>query len=107
MLIAAAAQTNWKSPRLLTPLLLFGRRSYEVYLTHMFAVFALFHLFLLAGKPLPTVPFLFLAVIIVARYYSEPLNRIIRARWRAEPGGSRSIHRPDRRNRFAEKAPWS
>jgi peptidoglycan/LPS O-acetylase OafA/YrhL len=89
MLIAAAAQTNWKSPRILGPLLQLGRRSYEVYLTHLFVVFALFHLFLFAGKPIPAIPVLFLATILfagffgelVARYYSEPLNRAIRSRW--------------------------
>jgi peptidoglycan/LPS O-acetylase OafA/YrhL len=36
MLIAVAAQTGWRSPRVLAPLLLAGQRSYEVYLTHMF-----------------------------------------------------------------------
>jgi peptidoglycan/LPS O-acetylase OafA/YrhL len=88
MLIAAAAQTHWKGPRLLSPLLALGRRSYEVYLTHMFVVFALFHLFLFAGKPIPAIPVLFLATIViagfvgelVARGYSEPLNRAIRSR---------------------------
>ena len=91
MLIAAASQSNWRSPRILGPLLLLGQRSYEVYLTHMFIVFALFHIFLLAGKPLAGVPFLFMAVIVlaalfgelVARSYSDPLNRIIRSRWHA------------------------
>jgi peptidoglycan/LPS O-acetylase OafA/YrhL len=93
MMIVAAAQTNWKSPLLLRPLLQLGQRSYEIYLTHMFIVFALFHFFLAAGKPAAAVPFLFLAVIIVsallgeivARVYSEPLNRLIRSRWSAEP----------------------
>jgi peptidoglycan/LPS O-acetylase OafA/YrhL len=94
MLIAAASQSNWRSPRILGPLLLLGQRSYEVYLTHMFVVFALFHIFLLAAKPLAGVPFLFVAVIVlaallgelVARSYSDPLNRMIRARWHANEG---------------------
>jgi peptidoglycan/LPS O-acetylase OafA/YrhL len=93
MLIAVAAQTNWHSPVVLSPLLQLGRRSYEVYLTHMFVVFALFQLFLLVGKPMPAVPALFVAVTIasallgelVARYFSEPFNRTIRARWRSGP----------------------
>jgi peptidoglycan/LPS O-acetylase OafA/YrhL len=91
MLIAAAVQTTWKSPRLLKPVLDLGQRSYEIYLTHMFVVFALFHIFLFAGHPMAAIPFLFLAVIIVstllgnlvARAFSEPLNRLIRSRWRA------------------------
>ena len=93
MLIVAAAQAKWKSPVLLRPLLQLGQHSYEIYLTHMFIVLALFHFFLYAGKPAAAVPFLFLAVIIVsallgeivARVYSEPLNRLIRSRWSAEP----------------------
>ncbi len=91
MLIAAASQSNWKSPGILRPLAQLGQRSYEVYLTHMFVVFAFFHLFLLAGKPMFAVPLLFLVVIvvsavfgeIVARFYSEPLNHLIRSRWLA------------------------
>jgi peptidoglycan/LPS O-acetylase OafA/YrhL len=89
MLIAAAAQTGWRSPRLLSPLLKLGQRSYEVYLTHMFLVFAFFQLFVIFGKPLIAVPALFLAVILlsgflgelVARSYSEPANRFLRERW--------------------------
>jgi len=89
MVIATAAQAEWRSPRLLAPFLLLGQRSYEVYLTHMFVVFGLFHFFLIAGKAMWTIPFLFVAVILfaailgelVARYYSEPMNRLLRERW--------------------------
>ncbi len=86
MFIAATAQTRWRSPRWLTPLLGIGRYSYEVYLTHMFVVFALFGLFLDAGKPMRLVPVFFVAVILisgllgaaVASSYSEPMNRFLR-----------------------------
>jgi peptidoglycan/LPS O-acetylase OafA/YrhL len=86
MVIIAAAQSGWRSPRILAPFLILGRRSYEVYLTHMFVVFALFHLFVVAGKPMKAVPGLFIAVILlagllgemVARFYSEPMNRRLR-----------------------------
>ena len=89
MVIAAAAETRWKSPRLILPLITLGRRSYEVYLTHMFVVFALFGLFKSAGLPLGAVPALFIGVILisgllgelVARFYSEPMNRRIRQRF--------------------------
>jgi peptidoglycan/LPS O-acetylase OafA/YrhL len=89
MLIAVAAQTQWKAPRVLTPLLSLGQRSYEIYLTHIFAVLALFSLFIAAGKPMRYVPALFIAVILitallgelVARLYSEPMNRWLRSRW--------------------------
>jgi peptidoglycan/LPS O-acetylase OafA/YrhL len=88
MIIAAAAQTRWRSPRLIFPLITLGRRSYEIYLTHMFVVFALFALFKSAGRSLAAVPLFFLGVILlsgllgelVARFFSEPMNRLIRQR---------------------------
>jgi peptidoglycan/LPS O-acetylase OafA/YrhL len=90
MVIAAVAQKNWKGPRVISPLLKLGERSYEVYLTHMFVVFGAFGLFVRAGKPMWGVPALFIGVIaaagllgeVVARFYSEPLNRLIRKQWR-------------------------
>jgi peptidoglycan/LPS O-acetylase OafA/YrhL len=89
MVIAAVAQTQWRSPRAFAPFLKLGHRSYEIYLTHMFVVFGLFHFFLLAGKPMRAIPILFITVILfsgvlgelVARFYSEPLNRWLRERW--------------------------
>jgi peptidoglycan/LPS O-acetylase OafA/YrhL len=93
MLISVAAQTQGKAPRILTPLLKLGQRSYEIYLTHVFIVLGLFRLFLAAGKPMRYVPALFLAVILiaallgelVARSYSEPINRWLRKRWGDSP----------------------
>ncbi len=87
LLIAASAQTSWRAPRVLSPLLALGRNSYEIYLTHIFAVLALFAAFVHLGTPLPAVPALFLLVIvtagilgwITARLYTEPLNRLLRA----------------------------
>jgi peptidoglycan/LPS O-acetylase OafA/YrhL len=86
MFIAATAQTQWKSPRLLAPLLKIGQYSYEVYLTHMFVVFGLFDLFIRAGKRMSLVPVLFVASILIAGIlgaavsgrYSEPMNRLLR-----------------------------
>src|SRR4029077_16836827 len=86
MFIAATAQTRWRSPRLLAPLLKIGQYSYEVYLTHMFVVFGMFGLFLDLGKPMRLVPVLFVVTIVVAgalgaavaRFYSEPMNRYLR-----------------------------
>jgi peptidoglycan/LPS O-acetylase OafA/YrhL len=88
LLIAVAAQTEWRAPRVLAPLLRLGQRSYEVYLTHMFVVFGLFHLFIAAGKPTRAVPALFLTVFacsavlggVIARFYSEPMNHWLRHR---------------------------
>jgi peptidoglycan/LPS O-acetylase OafA/YrhL len=89
MVIAAAARSRWRSPRALFPLIKLGQRSYEVYLTHMFVVFVLFNLFVSTGKSLLAVPMLFIGVILiasllgtlVARFYSEPMNRLLRKRW--------------------------
>ena len=58
-------------------------------------VFALFRLFVVAGKPLGGVPILFVSVILaagllgewVARAFSEPMNRRLRRRFSREPGG--------------------
>ena len=88
LVIAAAAQTQWRSPLVLVPLVKLGQRSYEVYLTHMFVIFALFSIFLTAGKPTSAVPLLFFGSIlaagflgeVVARFYSEPMNRLLRRR---------------------------
>jgi peptidoglycan/LPS O-acetylase OafA/YrhL len=70
-------------------LLSLGRYSYEIYLTHMFVVFALYDAFVSVGSPLRAVPALFVGVIVaagllgglVARCYSEPMNRRLRNRW--------------------------
>ena len=93
LVIVAASQSQWKAPRVLNPLLDLGQRSYEVYLTHMFVVLALFGLFVKLGKPLPGVPVLFVATVIlaailgdaVAKFYSEPMNRQLRLRWKDGP----------------------
>jgi peptidoglycan/LPS O-acetylase OafA/YrhL len=91
LVICAAAQTNWQAPRAFRPLLDLGERSYEVYLTHMFVVFSFFHVFLWAGKQMSLVAPFFIASIVVAgllgelvaRFYSDPMNRFLRAKWRS------------------------
>lgn len=102
MFIAATAQTQWKSPRILLPLLKIGQYSYEVYLTHMFVVFGLFGLFLDVGKPMRLVPVLFVMTTVVAgllgaaiaRFYSEPVNRYLRQRSRSAQGQPASVLDP-------------
>jgi len=99
MIIAVAAQTRWQAPHLFTPLLRLGQRSYEVYLTHVFVVLGLFELFIAANKPIKAVPALFIAVILiaglfgalVARGYSEPMNRWLRKRWEDGPNRLGSV----------------
>jgi peptidoglycan/LPS O-acetylase OafA/YrhL len=103
MVIVAAAQSRWKSPTVILPLTTLGRRSYEVYLTHMFVVFALFGLFKTAGLSLGAIPVLFIGVILisgllgelVARFYSEPMNRLIRQCFGDGPDRLGSIIRSD------------
>jgi peptidoglycan/LPS O-acetylase OafA/YrhL len=99
MFIAATAQTQWRSPRVLAPLLRIGQYSYEVYLTHMFVVFAFFDLFVTIGKPMRLVPVLFLITILVAggmgalvaSFYSEPMNRFLRNRSASDPAKPVSV----------------
>jgi peptidoglycan/LPS O-acetylase OafA/YrhL len=94
LLIAVAAQTRWEAHWAFTPLLRLGQRSYEIYLTHIFTVLALFQLFLAEGKPMRAVPLLFAGAILlsgvlgelVARGYSEPMNRRLRERMDDGPG---------------------
>lgn len=102
MVIAASAHSKWKSPRILVPLLNLGEHSYEIYLTHMFVVFAFFDLFVYLGKRMSMVaPFFLITVLIsgiigavVARFFSEPMNQILRRRTEhpvAPPAGSEEI----------------
>nr|WP_281376810.1 acyltransferase [Edaphobacter lichenicola] len=89
MVLIAVAQMRWQAPIFLGPLVRVGALSYEVYLTHVFVVLSLFHLFLIMNKPIQTVPAMFLAVLLlsgllgalISRNYSEPMNRWLRARW--------------------------
>ncbi|MGA3370429.1 MAG: acyltransferase [Terracidiphilus sp.] len=104
MLIAAAAESRWLAPRILRPWLTCGRRSYEVYLTHMFVVFAFCDVFVAAGKPLLLVPVLFIVVIVlsgflgelVARFYSEPASHWLRVHFGDEPEILGSVYPEDR-----------
>ncbi len=101
LLIAASAESGWRAPRRLGPLLAYGRRSYEVYLTHMFVVFGCFNFFFARGKPLGWVAALFLAVILLAgllgegvgRFCSEPANRWLRG-WFGEGAGTMGAEVP-------------
>jgi peptidoglycan/LPS O-acetylase OafA/YrhL len=66
----------------------FGRNSYEVYLTHMLAVWPMVMLFWHFKQSINTAPWWFLATTIfagilgglVARFYSEPLNHKFRVK---------------------------
>ena len=88
LMIAAAAQSKWKAPRVLAPVLMMGQRSYEIYLTHMFVVIGLFAVYVAWGKPVHAAWWVFVAVIaaagllgwVVSVGLSEPMNRWLRRR---------------------------
>jgi peptidoglycan/LPS O-acetylase OafA/YrhL len=66
----------------------FGRNSYEVYLTHMFAIWPMVGLFFYFRQSIHLSPLWFLAILalagglgyLVARFYSEPLNHRLRGK---------------------------
>lgn len=98
-MIIAAAATRWHAPRPVYFLLAYGRRSYEIYLTHMFVVLACFGIFADRGKPLGLVLPLFLVTIalagflgeLIARYFSEPANGWLRRRFGDAPSTLGSV----------------
>jgi peptidoglycan/LPS O-acetylase OafA/YrhL len=102
LLIAVAAQTGWRSPRVFAPLLRAGQRSYEMYLTHMFVVIALAGAFAAPGSAMWGVPLFFVGVLViagllgeaVARIYSEPMNRWLRGRWNDGAASMGSVLEP-------------
>ncbi|MGO4725315.1 MULTISPECIES: acyltransferase family protein [unclassified Inquilinus] len=89
---------------LTAPVRWFGRNSYEVYLTHMLVLTPLAPLFAATGQAADLAPLWFLGLLllsgllgdVVARFYSEPLNRTIRARLAgATPPFDAPRRRPD------------
>jgi len=80
LVITATAQSQWAAPGIFRPLTRLGQRSYEIYLTHMFVVFALFGLFKTPVTLLFCATILLSALVgeVVARLYSEPLNTRLR-----------------------------
>ena len=89
LVMAAVAQSTPTGVSFLRPLMWLGRRSYEIYLTHMFVVIGCFVLFMKLGAPAIGVPVMFVIVILLAgvvgelvrRFYSEPANQYLRRRW--------------------------
>lgn len=71
-----------------SPLRWFGRNSYEVYLTHMLVIWPVVGIFYHTQQPLNTAALWFIAMTAltgvlgygIARFYSEPLNRRLRAK---------------------------
>lgn len=97
LLQIAIAQRNRSGRWLSAPIRWFGRNSYEVYLTHMFVVTWGIQIFVAATFGFVWHPAGYVIMLIVsgflgavvARFYSEPLNRRLRRFWQqhsvAEP----------------------
>jgi peptidoglycan/LPS O-acetylase OafA/YrhL len=74
----------------------FGRNSYEVYLTHMFAIWPMVGLFFYFHQSIHLAPLWFLGMLalagglgyLVARFYSEPLNHQLRTKLNPATRGS-------------------
>jgi peptidoglycan/LPS O-acetylase OafA/YrhL len=103
MVITVAAETRARAPRFLSPVLAYGRRSYEVYLTHMFVVYACYDFFAAHGSPMRAIPILFVFTIVLAgilgelvgRFFSEPANRYLRTRFHDGPNTLGSVLQSD------------
>ena len=91
LLQIAIAQRNRAGARATAPIRWFGRNSYEVYLTHMFIVTCGIQIFTAAAVRVIWTPIFYVGLLVlagllgavVARFYSEPLNRRLRAFWTA------------------------
>ncbi|HVT32442.1 MAG TPA: acyltransferase [Rhodanobacteraceae bacterium] len=87
--IAGGAGERWSARGFFAALGFVGRRSYEIYLTHMFVVFAAVAAFKAMNADLALVGLWYAAAVaisialgdVVARGFSFPMNRAIRRRW--------------------------
>jgi peptidoglycan/LPS O-acetylase OafA/YrhL len=87
LLQIAIAQRNRTGGWATLPIRWFGRNSYEVYLTHMFIVTWGIQIFMATGVRVFWTPFFYVGLLALsgllgsalARFYSEPLNRRLRA----------------------------
>jgi peptidoglycan/LPS O-acetylase OafA/YrhL len=86
LLVGFVERKEARSDLLTAPLRWFGKNSYEIYLTHPFVVILLTQMFYSGRLPVHSTGGLYAAVIcisgaigyLLANYYSEPLNRIMR-----------------------------
>jgi peptidoglycan/LPS O-acetylase OafA/YrhL len=71
-----------------TPFQWFGKNSYEIYLTHMFFVISITQIFYDTHQSYKTITIFYFIILflsglsgyLISKYYSEPLNRILRRR---------------------------
>ena len=93
-LILTAAARQRRASRWSAPWAWLGRHSYEVYLTHMFVVTGAVAWWKHRGSPMGWTATAWYGAILagavllgaaLARWYTEPANRFLRARWRESP----------------------
>lgn len=88
LLLICYTQANQPGGRIAAPIRWFGRNSYEVYLTHIMVVFAVLPFALRFDPSGKFAPLTYAAVLVgsgflgalIARFFSEPLNRRLRAK---------------------------
>jgi peptidoglycan/LPS O-acetylase OafA/YrhL len=82
----AALETGESSSKVWNPVAWLGRNSYEIYLTHGFVMILGAQAFIGFGASIDSAPFWYLVMValsallgsVIAKYYSEPLNRRLR-----------------------------
>jgi peptidoglycan/LPS O-acetylase OafA/YrhL len=95
ILLLTFVQTGTTGSRISAPLRWFGRNSYEVYLTHMMVVFAVLPFVAVFDGTWRWAPLWYVLIVLlagaigaaVARYYSEPMNRKLRAHFDYKSAG--------------------
>lgn len=99
LVLASAWATGVTLRRGLGWLRSWGRLSYEIYLTHMFVVYATVRIFKATGGDMslgflwyvPALVFCWLLGNLVERYVSTPAERWLRARWLAPPTATLAV----------------
>lgn len=99
LVLASAWTTGVTLRRGLGWLRSWGRLSYEIYLTHMFVVYATVRIFKATGGDMslgflwyvPALVFCWLLGNLVERYVSTPAERWLRARWLAPPTATLAV----------------
>lgn len=82
-------QQGYRRNRITAPLRWFGRNSYEIYLTHSFIVIIMVQIFQNISSPVSMIVPWYIAILLlsgvtghlIASYYSEPLNRLLRSKF--------------------------
>ena len=112
LFLAVIPYTDGLPDQLVASLVWNGQRGVQIFFAVSGFLIVFFRLFLAAGASMATIPVFFVAVTavsgllgeLVARYFSEPLNRAIRDRWHAEPARRSYLSQQSRRVLLRESA---